>query len=72
LFNISSSNDNNALIEEHDKLTASLAALTRHVAHVQFRLQQVLSAPTPEDREVKQNRKRFFFSLIFFSCRIYF
>jgi hypothetical protein len=41
-----------ALLEEHEKLNASLAALTRHFAHVQFRLQQVVSAPTTEDREV--------------------
>jgi hypothetical protein len=47
-------NENRALIEEREKLSASLAALTHHVAHVQFRLQQVISAPTPEDREVGQ------------------
>ena len=41
-----------ALLEEHEKLNASLAALTRHFAHVQLRLQQVVSAPTAEDREV--------------------
>lgn len=46
-------NENVALIEEQEKLNASLAALTRHVAHVQLRLQQVVSAPTAEDREVK-------------------
>jgi hypothetical protein len=51
--NISSVHENMALLEEHENLNASLAALTRHVAHVQFRLQQVLSAPTSEDREVK-------------------
>ncbi|UJR31683.1 hypothetical protein I4U23_019164 [Adineta vaga] len=39
------------LLEEHEKLTTSLAALTRHFAHVQLRLHQVVSAPTPEDRE---------------------
>lgn len=47
-------NENSALIEEHEKLVTSLAALTRHVAHVQLRLQQVVSAPTTEDREVEQ------------------
>ncbi len=47
-------NENRALLEEREKLSASLAALTHHVAHVQFRLQQVISAPTPEDREVGQ------------------
>ncbi|CAF3721401.1 unnamed protein product [Rotaria sp. Silwood1] len=40
-----------ALLEEHERLNASLAALTRHFAHVQLRLQQVVSAPTTEDRE---------------------
>ncbi|UJR14993.1 hypothetical protein I4U23_001970 [Adineta vaga] len=44
-------NDNLALLEEHERLNSSLAALTRHFAHVQFRLQQVVSAPTTEDRE---------------------
>jgi hypothetical protein len=44
------------LLEEHDKLSSSLAALTRHFAHVQLRLQQVVSAPTPEDREVKSKQ----------------
>jgi hypothetical protein len=47
-------NENNALLEEHERLNASLSALTHHVAHVQFRLQQVISAPTAEDREVGQ------------------
>ena len=42
------------MIEEHERLSSSLAALTRHFAHVQLRLQQVVSAPTIEDREVKQ------------------
>ena len=41
-----------ALLEEHDRLNKSLAALSRHFAHVQLRLQQVVSAPTAEDREV--------------------
>lgn len=40
------------LIEEHERLSSSLAALTRHFAHVQLRLQQVISAPA-EDRQVK-------------------
>lgn len=44
------------LREEHDRLNTSLAALTRHVAHVQFRLQQVISAPTSEDREVDSHQ----------------
>ncbi|CAF4910295.1 unnamed protein product, partial [Rotaria magnacalcarata] len=39
------------LLEEHERLNASLSALTRHFAHVQLRLQQVVSAPTAEDRE---------------------
>ncbi|CAF2070529.1 unnamed protein product [Rotaria magnacalcarata] len=39
------------LLEDHEKLNASLSALTCHFAHVQLRLQQVISAPTPEDRE---------------------
>ncbi|CAF0733315.1 unnamed protein product [Adineta steineri] len=43
--------EKNMLIEEHEKLSTSLAALTRHFAHVQLRLHQVVSAPTPEDRE---------------------
>ncbi|CAF1489047.1 unnamed protein product, partial [Didymodactylos carnosus] len=38
------------LLEEHEKLNASLSALTRHFAHVQLRLQQVVGAST-EDRE---------------------
>jgi hypothetical protein len=46
------------LLEERERLTASLAALTHHVAHVQFRLQQVISAPTAEDREVEENLKK--------------
>lgn len=46
--------ERDVLLEEHEQLTTSLAALTRHFAHVQLRLQQVVSAPTPEDREVKQ------------------
>jgi hypothetical protein len=45
-------NDKLALLEEHERLNASLSALTRHFAHVQFRLQQVVCAPTSEDREV--------------------
>ncbi|CAF0812220.1 unnamed protein product [Adineta ricciae] len=44
-------NDKLVLLEEHERLNASLAALTRHFAHVQLRLQQVVSAPTTEDRE---------------------
>ncbi|CAF0808345.1 unnamed protein product [Adineta ricciae] len=44
-------NERDVLLEEHEQLTTSLAALTRHFAHVQLRLQQVVSAPTPEDRE---------------------
>ena len=44
------------LLEEHDRLTISLSALTRHFAHVQLRLQQVVSAPTSEDREVRRTR----------------
>lgn len=44
--------DKLALLEEHERLNASLSALTRHFAHVQLRLQQVVSAPTAEDREV--------------------
>ena len=40
------------MLEEHERLNKSLAALTRHFAHVQLRLQQVVSAPTSEDREV--------------------
>jgi hypothetical protein len=59
-------NENIALLEEHEKLNAALAALTRHVAHVQFRLEQVLSAPTPEDREVKKNIRKFFFLSLFY------
>lgn len=43
--------DKLALLEEHERLSASLAALTRHFAHVQLRLHQVVSAPTVEDRE---------------------
>jgi len=46
------------LLEEHERLSASLAALTHHVAHVQFRLQQVISAPTAEDREVEENLQK--------------
>ena len=46
-------NEKLALLEEHERLNASLAALTRHFAHVQLRLQQVVSAPTAEDREVQ-------------------
>ena len=46
------SNEKRVLLEEHERLSASLAALTRHFAHVQLRLQQVVSAPTTEDREV--------------------
>ncbi|CAF1317465.1 unnamed protein product [Rotaria sordida] len=44
-------NEKVALLEEHERLNASLSALTRHFAHVQLRLQQVVSAPTTEDRE---------------------
>ncbi|CAF4198269.1 unnamed protein product [Rotaria sp. Silwood2] len=44
-------NENIPLFKEHEKLISSLAALTSHLAHVQLRLQQVISAPTPEDRE---------------------
>jgi len=55
-------NDNDALLEEHERLSASLAALTRHFAHVQLRLHQVVSAPTIEDREV--NTKK----LVLFLC----
>ena len=47
-------NEKLALLEEHERLNVSLAALTRHFAHVQLRLQQVVSAPTAEDREVQQ------------------
>jgi hypothetical protein len=43
-----------ALLEEHERLNKSLAALSRHFAHVQLRLQQVVSAPTSEDREVNE------------------
>lgn len=64
-----------ALLQEHENLNASLTALTCHFAHVQLRLQQVISAPTPEDREVKKNS--FFqenslltFCLTEFTCRI--
>jgi len=39
------------LMEEHERLNKSLAALTRHFAHVQLCLQQVVSAPTADDRE---------------------
>jgi hypothetical protein len=45
-------NEKLALLEEHERLNASLSALTRHFAHVQLRLQQVVCAPTTEDREV--------------------
>lgn len=45
--------DKVVMMEEHDRLNKSLAALTRHFAHVQLRLQQVVSAPTADDREVK-------------------
>lgn len=55
--NENETNEKRFLLEEHEHLSASLAALTRHFAHVQLRLQQVVSAPTSEDREV------FFFSL---------
>ena len=59
--------DNVTLLDQHDRLNTSLAALTRHVAHVQFRLQQVLSAPTPEDREVEdENLQPLSFSSIVF------
>jgi hypothetical protein len=44
--------DKFVMLEEHDRLNKSLSALTRHFAHVQLRLQQVVSAPTSEDREV--------------------
>ena len=44
-------NEKLVLLEEHERLNSSLAALTRHFAHVQLRLQQVVSAPTSEDRE---------------------
>ncbi|CAF3029610.1 unnamed protein product [Rotaria sp. Silwood2] len=44
-------NEKLVLLEEHERLNASLSALTRHFAHVQLRLQQVVSAPTTEDRE---------------------
>ncbi|CAF3038730.1 unnamed protein product [Rotaria socialis] len=44
-------NEKQGLLENHEKLNASLFALTCHFAHVQLRLQQVISAPTPEDRE---------------------
>ncbi|CAF0803057.1 unnamed protein product [Rotaria sordida] len=44
-------NENIALLNEHETLNAALAALTSHFARVQLRLQQVVSAPTPEDRE---------------------
>jgi hypothetical protein len=47
-------NEKKLLLEEHERLNTSLSALTRHFAHVQLRLQQVVSAPTPEDREVKK------------------
>jgi hypothetical protein len=56
--NLFSFNENSALLEERERLTASLAALTHHVAHVQFRLQQVISAPTAEDREVEENLRK--------------
>ena len=49
-------NEKIALLAEHEKLNASLAALTRHFAHVQLRLQQVMSAPTSEDREVRDTQ----------------
>lgn len=55
-------NDNDALLEEHERLSASLAALTRHFAHVQLRLHQVVSAPTIEDREVNTQK------LVLFLC----
>jgi hypothetical protein len=45
-------NEKAELLEEHERLNSSLAALTRHFAHVQLRLQQVVGAPTVEDREV--------------------
>ncbi|CAF1200939.1 unnamed protein product [Rotaria sp. Silwood1] len=44
-------NENIPLIKKHEKLNSSLAALTSHLAHVQLRLEQVISAPTLEDRE---------------------
>ncbi|CAF3872768.1 unnamed protein product [Adineta steineri] len=44
-------NEKLILLEEHERLNSSLAALTRHFAHVQLRLQQVVGAPTTEDRE---------------------
>lgn len=50
-----STKDNITFFEQHERLNTSLAALTRHVAHVQFRLHQVISAPTSEDREVNQD-----------------
>ena len=75
LYSSSTNNELNeklALLEEHEKLSASLAALTRHFAHVQLRLQQVVSAPTPEDREVKQShsekKKRILLLLLEFTC----
>ena len=49
-----STKDNITFFEQHERLNASLAALTRHIAHVQFGLHQVISAPTSEDREVGQ------------------
>ncbi len=63
-------NEKDLLLEEHERLNASLSALTRHFAHVQLRLQQVVSAPTPEDREVKKKSKDFFELYLFF-FRIY-
>lgn len=48
--------DKLALLEEHERLNSSLSALTRHFAHVQLRLQQVVCAPTAEDREVCDER----------------
>ncbi|CAF0843460.1 unnamed protein product [Didymodactylos carnosus] len=39
------------LLAEHEKLSAHLSALTRHFAHVQLRLQQVVGSSL-EDREV--------------------
>ena len=67
-------NEKLVLLEEHERLNASLAALTRHFAHVQLLLQQVVCAPTTEDREVckkKHASNETIFLLIVYHFRIY-
>ena len=64
-FNESSSRakDVQALEQEYEQLSSSLMALTSHFARVQFRLKQVVDAPT-EDKDVSSIINIKFFELL--------